>query len=203
MDFRDIRAAFDLLGIVFCAQCGRPHRAHGGERSFLYLRRADGDDGLLAVCVDQPEALACLLKILHRTEDQVEGPPVKVAYRDLPGSIARWILDAGAYARSSPMHGAVTDCLMTGDAGINTEDLAFSLLYWRKAKFGGVVAGESNRKLLQLCGWEPTDAEYARVIERCRTYAEEHGHHDQRRHFAAVRTLTGREAWPERLSSEV
>lgn len=183
-----MRDAFDMLGITFCSQCGKPHHRSRPRGSFMYLRQQDGD-GLVPVCMDDPEELSCFFAAIDTKYETIEGGTAKAIWVDLNGAIARWILDSGAYAKHHPMHGTATE-LMCGLSSVTTEDLAFSLLYWRNAKFGGVIAGETGRDLLRMCGWNPTDEEYLAVVARCNEYAKEHGHKDQARHFSAVASMT-------------
>lgn len=183
---RHMTDALEMLGITFCSHCGKPHNkrySEGGPAAFMYMRR-DGEDGLQTVCMDDPAEALCFFSMLRRKVEDIDGiKPVQ--YVDLEGSVARWVLEAGAHQKAHPMHGLI-ESLMAGESNLDNELFAEKLLYWRNAKFGGVLAGETNRGLLEMCGWYPTDAEYADIIGRCRKHAEKHGHADQVKHFAAV-----------------
>lgn len=186
---RNMREAFGLLGVEFCAHCGKPHKVNYGPNAFpdyIRLQRVDEDEPSL-ICMDDPAEARCFLAWINKKVEHVDG--VRPAeFVDLEGSFARWVLSAHAYARNHPMHGFV-ESVMAGESRLDTDLFAEKLLYWRNAKFGGVVAGETNRDLIRMCGWDIDDEDFARILNRCRDYAAQHGHRDQLRHFRAVTNL--------------
>lgn len=160
-----------MLGITFCANCGKPHITNTKKFTYLNLRReAHGDS--IPVCMDDPVAARCFLQMVNKQEaTTAQGRPRYVEYYKLPFSLAMWILESGAYSPSHPMNGFVQQ-VMTGTATITTEDLGFELLYWRVIAINGVVAGETGQDLLRMCGWATTEDEYLEMFERCRVYAQ-------------------------------
>lgn len=166
-----IETALEMLGITFCANCGKPHFWSTKKFTYINLRReARGDS--IPVCMDDPVAARCFLQMVNTQEaTAAQGRPHYVEYYKLPFSLAMWILESGAYSSSHPMNGFVQQ-VMTGTATITTEDLGFELLYWRVVALNGVIAGETGQDLLRMCGWEATQDEYLELFERCRVYAQ-------------------------------
>jgi hypothetical protein len=180
------------LGIGFCGHCGKPHKlsAPGHRVTYMTLSPKDADRASpLIVCMDDYSNAHCFFQMINKKEEDEEGQLRQVKYNDLSGSVARWALNAQVYARSHKMHGFLQQIMCDGFGDVDYQEFAMKLLYWRNAKFGGIVAGETNRQLLRMCGWEPTNEEFQSVIDHCKVYAAAHGHADQLKHFSRITTM--------------
>ena len=197
--------ALEMLGIVMCTFCGKPHHGRALHQvpgsSFLYLRRKETDaseapGALLPVCMDDPVAARCFLAMINKTEVDATGKAVRVEYANPARSLAMWVLESRSYLSTAPYSGFVQS-VMAGESMIESQEFAFELAYWRPAGFGGVLAGESVRDLMRICGWNMDDAEHASLIARCRSYAIAHVHATQVKHFSAPA-----HAWPRTILTE-
>ena len=164
-ELRNQRTAIQMLGITFCAHCGKPH--HTSLDTYVSLqRKTDNGNASVPVCLDQPSNMNCLIAALRYVEEQVDGPDVPHVYDELAKTLATWILNIGAYEKTHPMNGVVQE-MITGMRGVEGEDLAFQLMWWRNAPYCTFPAVRSYRDLIDACGWSLMDDEYRSLLNRC------------------------------------
>jgi hypothetical protein len=156
------------LEFRFCSICGKPHIV---EEHFISLtRRTSCGNVSIPVCLDDPTNMRCLIAALGQKEEQAIGHDTPFEYDDLASTLAKWILANGAFLRTHPMNGVVQE-MITGMVGIESEDLAFNLMWWRSAPFSTVPSKTTLLKLIEDCGWSMSDDEYRKVLDRCLQFA--------------------------------
>lgn len=156
-----LREAVELLGIRFCAHCGKPHV--DGQHTCIALERPDGA-GPVHVCME-PTAGKCFFATVNAA--------TPVTYKNLYLSIAQWVMRAQAYAHGHPINGVIQE-FITGLDDDALHAFAVELLLARGWRVGGVTGGETGRDLLRMCGWIPADAEFDGLLATCRGRAAGH-----------------------------
>lgn len=185
-ELRQQRLALQMMGFRFCNHCGKPHAQHGAY--ITVNRQTEAGIVSLPVCIDDPTNLICLIGALKTKELGHDTPCVFV---DLAGTLAKWILDSGAFEPTHPMNGAV-QVMMTGMLGVEPEDLAFSLMWWRLAPYSKTPQAQTYRSLIFDCGWDVSDEVYRGLLERCYRQAVDRGFKEPIRSFRmALKALDG------------
>lgn len=182
---RQYRTALELLGLVFCDHCGKPHRSSSsGDASTFINLTIENETGhtSLHICMDDPTSARCFLATINKKMEDIDGKLKPVKFHNLEGAFAKWILESGSYQRNAPYHGFVQS-VMAGESRLEPEELAFQLAYWRNAPYSKLIAGETIRDLISMCGWCMNDEEHEKLIQRCREIAKTRGHTSQVKYF--------------------
>lgn len=175
---RSQERALEMLGIVFCAHCGKPHRRSGDSEvhsTWTLLEKITGE--LLTVCMDDPVAARCYLAMLNKQEEDSDGVMKRVQYVRVASQLAMWVLESHAYLPTSQYRGFVQS-VMAGESIIESEDFAFNLAYFRfmHKKLPDV---DSVCHLIRMCGWEMDDAESEALLLKCLNFAKLRNHPTQ------------------------
>lgn len=168
--------ALEMLGIKFCAHCGKPHarpRQPEAVDTFINVKVENcGTVEILPVCMDDPTSARCYLAILNRKVETIDGLE-SLKCVDLASDLAKWVLHTRSYLPEAAYNGFIQS-VMAGESTIESEEFAFHLAFWKNAPYSGVGARVSVRELIEQCGWSMDDEEHDSLIKKCLAFAIEH-----------------------------